>query len=192
MVAKQTGLSRKRRAAMPLDQSSLEDLALGYLARFATSSTKLENYLHRKIRERGVAEDAGPLDVARVVERMQELRYLDDEAYAQSRAAGLLRRGYGARRVEQDLRAAGIEDDLREDAAPDDTQARRAALAMARKRGFGPFGAALRAEGQIDRNRREKQIAAMIRAGHSFVTAAWLVDATDIDEAEQWAEEAEE
>ena len=65
---------------MPLDQSSLEDLALGYLARFATSSTKLENYLHRKIRERGVAEDAGPLDVARVVERMQELRYLDDEA----------------------------------------------------------------------------------------------------------------
>lgn len=192
MVAKQTTLSRKRRTPAPLDRAKLEELALTYLALFATSSAKLEAYLQRKIRERGVAEGAEPLDVASLVERMVELRYVDDAAFARTRASGLLRKGYGARRVDQALRAAGIDQELREDAAPEEAAARRAALALARKRGFGPFGAFGDKSEGLDRAKREKQIAAMIRAGHGFDAARALVDAASVEAAENWAGEEEE
>lgn len=189
MAAKQTIFPRKKRRSAPLDLNSLEQLALSYLARFSTSAGKLESYLHRKMRERGVAEDAGDLDVSGVVGRMVELGYVDDEAYAKARSAGLLRKGYGARRVEQALRGAGIGDELRNEAAPDEYQSRNAAIAIARKRGFGPFRVS---DEPMDMKMREKQIAAMIRAGHTFDAAKAIIDAKDIENLETWLEEARE
>lgn len=187
MVPKETAKSGKSRRSQPLDQGMLEELALSYAARFATSGAKLEAYLVRKIRERGVAEEAGRLDPHAVVERLLELKYVDDEAYARARAGGLLRRGYGERRIDQTLRAAGIADDLREEISPHEAQVRRAALTMARKRGFGPFGVQ-----PADRAKREKQIAAMLRAGHGFDAVREIIDAQSIEQAEQWLAEAEE
>ena len=49
---------------------------------------------------------------------------------------------------------------------------RRAALTLARKRRFGPFGAA-----PLDRPAREKQIAAMLRAGHGLDLARAVIEA---------------
>src|SRR5690606_37160311 len=91
---------RVRRAPRPLDGTRLEELALAYVARFATSAAKLERYLIRKLRERGW-EGESPPDVAAIVSRHTELGYIDDDAYARSKAGGLLRRGYGPRRVRQ-------------------------------------------------------------------------------------------
>lgn len=165
----------------------LRDLALSYVARFATSGAKLEGYLARKLRERGVAEGEEPPDIRDVVTRLVELGYVDDEAYARARAGGLLRRGYGGRRVEQSLRAAGIDEELRSAVSPDEAGARRAAFILARKRGFGPFGAEL-----TDRAKREKQLAAMIRAGHKFDIARFLIEAESERQIEAWLAEAEE
>jgi regulatory protein len=187
MVSSETKKFRQKRPPKPLDRVSLNDLALAYVARFATSSAKLEAYLRRKLRERGVAEDAEPIDVGAIVHRLVELKYVDDEAYAEAKANGLLRRGYGARRVEQALRGAGIETDLREQLAPDEASARHAALSLARRRRFGPFGAE-----PPDRARQEKQLAAMIRAGHSFDVARKLIEASDAETAEEWAYELDE
>lgn len=185
MVSKQTGLSRRRNKRKPLDQVALRDLALAYVARFATSAAKLEDYLTRKIRERGVAEEGGELDPKAIVERLVELGYIDDLSYARSKREALLRKGYGARRVEQSLRAAGIAENVREDATPSEFEARRAAHALARKRRFGPFG-----DFAGDPAKREKQIAAMVRAGHGFDAARALIDARSVEEAEEWVDEA--
>lgn len=187
MVPKETAKRGKKHQPRPLDQARLEELALSYAARFATSSARLEAYLARKIRERGVAEGSGALDPRAVVERLVELRYVDDEAYARTRAGGLLRRGYGGRRIDQALRGAGIAEDLREEVSPKAAEACRAALALARKRGFGPYGVQ-----PPDRDKREKQIAAMLRAGHGFDAVRAVVDATTIEQVEQWLAEAEE
>lgn len=188
-MPKQTTMSRNRRKSAPLDPARLEELALSYLARFATSSAKLEAYLQRKVRERGVDEGVGQLDVAGLVQRMVDLRYVDDEAYAKARSAGLLRKGYGARRVDQALRFAGIGEQTRDEVAPDEHASRNAAFMLARKRGFGPFGEGL---DRSDPKKREKQIAAMIRAGHGFDVARSIIDATSIEELECWVEEARE
>jgi regulatory protein len=156
-------------------------MALAYVARFATSRAKLEAYLARKLRERGWAGEGEPA-VAALAARFVNAGYVDDAAYAKAKSGSLLRRGYGMARVGQALAAAGIDEDVRAGARPGKADQRQAALAMARKRGFGPFG-----REEADRARREKQVAAMLRAGHPLDSARQLVNAASIEAAEAWA-----
>lgn len=175
-----------RRQPRPLDAARLEELALAYVARFATSAAKLERYLARKLRERGWQDEREP-DLESLVGRYVALGYVDDAAYARAKSGSLLRRGYGPRRVRQALGEAGIAEAVREDTRPGAAAERGAALALARKRGFGPFGAVL-----PDRQLREKQLAAMLRAGHTLDSAREMVDAASEQAAEQWAADCDD
>ncbi len=177
---------RGERRKKPLDKASFEDMALAYVARFATSAAKLESYLKRKLRERGWDGEDEP-DVAAMVSRYVEKGYVDDAVYARAKANDLLRRGYGGRRVKQALGQAGIGESVAAEVAPEEYTARNAALHLARKRGFGPFAAS-----PPDREKREKQIAAMLRAGHTFDHVLAVLDAVDEAAAQDWAEEARE
>jgi regulatory protein len=177
--------SRQPRAPRPLDPARLEEIALAYVARFATSAAKLHAYLARKLRERGWDSESAP-DPAALVERYVVLGYIDDAAYARAKSGSLLRRGYGERRVDQALYAAGIADEVRDEVRAAPEEARRAALALASRRRFGPYGPPGEREG------RDKQLAAMLRAGHSFAAARAVVDAPSIAALEEWAAEPEE
>jgi regulatory protein len=189
--------SNARPAVRPLDQAALHDLALSYVARFATTGAKLEAYLCRKLRERGTGEGSdgeAQIDTPAIVSRMIELGYVDDEAYARMRSRGLLERGFGARRIEQALWAAGVGENIRADHAPDDAGRRRAAAQLARKRRYGPYGrSADETAGQFPEQQRarEKAIAAMLRAGHEFAHARFICEAAEIADIEQWVAEAE-
>jgi regulatory protein len=174
-----------KRAPKPLTEARLDELALAYVARFATSRGRLEAYLLRKLRERGW-EGEGEPPLTALIERFSAAGYVDDTAYALARSGSLLRRGYGEKRVAQALGAAGIDESVRASVRASEGAQRRAALAMARRRGFGPFGAAL-ASSQYDRKLREKQIAAMLRAGHGLDSARQLVDAASVEAAGEWA-----
>ena len=172
---------RSRRTPAPLDPARLEELALAYVARFATSRAQLETYLVRKLRERGW-HAASPPQVAELGERFVEAGYIDDLAYAKAKTGSLMRRGYGMRRVGQALGAAGIDTEVREQIAPDVAERRASALVMVRKRRFGPYAA----EGP-DRALKQKQIAVMLRAGHALDHVLALLDARSANEAENWA-----
>ena len=175
--------NRRARAVKPLDPARLEELALHYVARFATTAKGLERYCRRKLRERGWSDDEPQPDIAALVQRFIRSGYVNDEEYARVRQGGLLRRGYGARRIHAALDAAGVAPGDRHEL--DDREARQAALRLARKRRFGPFGAEGGPPGE--RALREKQIAAMIRAGHPLDSARELVDAADRQSALAWA-----
>jgi uncharacterized membrane protein (UPF0127 family)/cold shock CspA family protein len=101
---------RGKRARPPLDSARLGELALGYVGRFATTRARLSSYLERKVRERGWAGQAPP-DFEAVAEQLASLGYIDDAAFALSKARSLTARGYGSRRVGQSLRAAGVGED---------------------------------------------------------------------------------
>lgn len=151
-----------RRVPPPLDAAGLERLALRYVERFATTRARLADYLARKIRERGWQGE--PADPAALAERLASLGYIDDRAFGEARAAAMLRRGLGRRRIGGALRAAGIgEDDAAAIAPAINAGALAAALAFARRRRIGPFAIAI-----ADRPAREKQVAAMIRGGHDL------------------------
>ncbi len=175
-----------KRVPKPLDAPRLEELALSYVARFATSAAKLEVYLRRKLRERGWDGAEEPALPA-LVERFVSAGYIDDRAFAISKAGGLLRRGYGGRRIDQALGAAGIAEDLRDEARDTALAQRQAALALARTRKFGPFGANGPASG-LERSLREKQVSAMLRAGHPLDSVRRIVNADDVGALEEWVE----
>jgi len=150
------------RRPAPLDADRLQTLAIAYVGRYATTRAKLAQYLDRKLAMRGwEGEDAPP--VAAIVDRCAALGYVDDAAFAAARGAALGRRGYGARRVVQALRAAGIDSD---DAAPVEQAARedalQAALAFAKRRHIGPFSR----EEEINLDQRRRGFFALLRAGH--------------------------
>jgi regulatory protein len=174
---------REKPPPKPLEPARLNELALAYVARFATSAAKLEDYLKRKLRERGWAGDEPP-DLSALVARYVEAGYIDDTAYARAKSGNLLRRGYGERRIGQALGAAGIAEDVRAEVRSGVSEQRAAALAMAKKRRFGPFG-----QVPPERPQREKQLSAMLRAGHPLDSARVLVNAVSVQAAEDWAAE---
>lgn len=175
----------ERRQPRPLDKDRLNELALAYLARFATSAAKLEGYLRRKLRERGWEGEGDP-PVSALVARCVAAGYVDDAAYARSKAGSLRRRGYGSRRVDQSLGADGIAEELREEVRGTVQEQREAIVALARKRRLGPFGPV-----PADRAAREKQLAVMLRAGHRLDFARQVVEAGTAAALEAWAEEEE-
>lgn len=175
---------RHKKPPKPLDSARLQELALAYVARFSTTQAKLEAYLQRKLRERGWDEEDWP-DLSALSSRYVELGYIDDALYAKSKASSLLGRGYGSRRVDQALYAAGVGEGIRSDVAPDEAARRQSVLAMVRKRRFGPFY-----RGELEKDRREKQIAALLRAGHGFDCVRAVMDAPNENAAKEWAEEA--
>lgn len=171
-------MTNSRRSPPPLDAAKLEALALRYVERFATTRGKLADYLVRKVRERGWSGDAA--DPVGLAEQMAQLGYVNDGMFAEARARSLTRRGYGVRRVSQALRAAHVEES---DAAPALEQSAdesfASAMALARRRRFGPY-----AQKPTDDRTRERQIAAMLRAGHSFALARRIVSAAPGEELE--------
>lgn len=208
-----TSTPRQKRAPRPLDAARLDELALAYVARFAASAAKLESYLKRKVRERGWVGATGPDGESRsesgpearpesgedfspeispdtliseLVARFVRAGYVDDAAFARAKAGSLRRRGYGERRVAQALDAAGIASEVRAEIRAGEGDQRRSALALASKRRFGPWGP------PVDRPAREKQLAAMLRAGHRLDMARAVIHAPDIESAQEWAVEEDE
>ena len=163
---------KARRSLVPLDGKSLQQLALRYVGRFATTRAKLRAYLMRKVRERGWNGADAP-DFEGLADRFVALGYIDDAAYALAKSRALTGRGFGKRRVVQALQVAGIGAEDGEAARGHaDVEAVTAALRFAERRRIGPFAAAaLR-----DPKARQKALAAMIRAGHGFGLARAIVD----------------
>jgi regulatory protein len=163
--------SRRQRPSRPLDEGRLNELALRYVSRFATTRAKLRSYLARKLRERGWDGAQDP-DPERIAQRFAEQGYVDDSSYAMAKSQSLTGRGYGKRRVLDALRAAGVEEE-ESVAARDHAEAEAvsAALRFARRRRIGPFAASA----PRDPKERDKALAAMIRAGHSFEIAKAVI-----------------
>jgi regulatory protein len=156
--------SRARKPLRPLDEALLNELALRYVGRFATTRAKLRSYLTRKVRERGWS-GAGEPDLGSIAERFADLGYIDDASYALSKSQSLTARGDGKKRVVQALKIAGIgEEDSSTARDHAEVEAVTAAVRFARRRRIGPFAQIPPANPR----ERDKALAAMMRAGHGF------------------------
>lgn len=167
--------NRHTKIRKPLDSDAMARLAIHYVSRYATTCAKLAQYLRRKVQERGWA-GTEPADYEAIVARCAALGYVDDRAFAEARAASLARKGYGARRIGAALQSAGIVRDLVIDVMPDDAAKVAAAEVYARRKRIGAFGPE-----PADQKLRNRQLAAMQRAGHSFDLAKRFVTAVSTE-----------
>lgn len=166
---------------------------MSYALRFPGTTDKMRRHLTTKMREAVAAGEARAADISRwvddVIATLLRVRVLDDEAWAETRARSLHRRGrataYIARDLTQRRAAPGAADKaleaLREDVADPDLTA---ALLLARKKRLGPYGAPLPTDPLARRKARDKQLAAFARAGFPLALARRIVDAPTVEALE--------
>ena len=172
---------QRRKAPRKATPKSLENGALYHLERFASSSANLRRVLMRRVersaRTHGTDRDEGAAAIDDIVSRFEASGLLNDRAYAEGRAGSLHRRGASARKIRAMLMQKGVGQDdieaaldaLRDDAADPEFAA---AVTLARRRRLGPFRPAPDREG-----RREKDLAAMARAGFGYDIARRVIEA---------------
>jgi len=180
--------SRRRRKPRKATPKSLENAAIAYLGRFSSSCANLERVLMRRVeksvRHHGTDAQEGAAMVKSLVAKLAGAGLVNDRQYAEGRALSLHRRGASSRLIraklaEKGVGAAEIDRALTTlaEEAPDPDFA--AAAALARRRRLGPYRAA------ADRpDRRERDLAALARAGFGYDIARAVIDAANADELE--------
>lgn len=180
---------RPRRGPRKVTPSYLENAALAYLQRFASSTENLRRVLMRKVirsaRHHGTDADEGARLVEALIARYVRAGLLDDRLYAETKTRSLQRRGASGRMIRVTLRAKGLDADLVEAAVADRTEGEgdpdlAAAVNLARRRRLGPWRpSSQRAE------RRDRDLAALARAGFPFEVARIVVDAENVEALEE-------
>jgi regulatory protein len=184
--------ARARKPPRPLTAASLENAAVYYLSRFASSSGNLKRVLMRKVAraardgEEGQAE-AGAQMVGALIARYLEKGLLNDSAYAAQAASSLARRGVSRFSIAGKLAQKGVDKELVTEtiAALDEeggASELAAACALARRRRLGPYRAPeKRAEF------RDKDLASLARAGFRLDLARRVLRSKDVEALERLA-----
>jgi len=188
--------ARARKPPRPVTEASLENAAIYYLSRFASSSGNLRRVLMRKIARAARAGDEGRAEagakmVDALIARYIEKGLLNDRAYAAQAAASLARRGRSRFLIAGKLAQKGIEGELvTETIAELDAEGGAselaAACALVRRRRLGPYRAPdKRAQ------YREKDLASLARAGFGIALARRVLKAQDVEALERLARGAD-
>ncbi len=178
-----------RRPAKPVTAKYLQNAAVLYLERYPTTAEGLRRVLLRRVHKAELAEapimPAVQQAIDAIVDKFVAAGAIDDRAFAQTKARALHRRGTSTRLTRQKLKLAGIDEatlnqamaGLDEELHADPRRREwQAAVALARRRRLGPYRA--------DRDRKEhrqRDLAALARAGFDYDLARKVIDARDVD-----------
>jgi regulatory protein len=166
----------ERKAPKKISKTYLENVALYYLQRYATSAANLKRILLRKVK-RSCAfhqmpmEDFAPL-VDELVARYMSVGLVDDKSFAQAKVTSLRRQGHSGRSIIARLQVKGlspaqIEAALKNvDEGHEDAEM-SAARAYVRRKKLGAY----RKKAITDPKDLQKELASLGRAGFSYETA---------------------
>ncbi len=167
----------KKRPRQPkrISRQYLENAALYYLQRYATSAENLRRVLVRKVKRscafHKLPEDEFHPMIEELIKRYTSSGLLNDNSFAEARTTTLRRQGKSRRAIEARLQAKGLAKadiaraiDKAGGGAEDELQAARA---FAKKKKLGPY----RVKPLPDPKAAQKEMAAMARAGFEYEVA---------------------
>lgn len=166
----------------------LERMGADYVGRYGGTAQNLRRYLQRTVQQslrESVQDDAGETAagwqsaIEAVVRQLVEAGAIDDGRFAEAATRIWQSKGLAAPMVKQRLAARGISSEaaqralqaVAEDHGPGGNAVRAVAVAYARRRGLGPW----RMPDQRAA-RRDKDLQAMLRAGHPYGVARAVID----------------
>lgn len=175
MGSNTTKAEPRKRRPRKITAERLRTIGNSYLDRYEASTASYRAMLERRVWKAAKAHDQDPKEFVPLVEeevrRAQNAGYLDDARYAKNQVHSQRTRGASARMISAKLAAKGIGRDVIEAVmGNDDVDDRSAAIRLAQRRRLGPYRPRERAE------RRERDIAALCRAGFSFSIAQAVID----------------
>ncbi|MBU6474360.1 MAG: regulatory protein RecX [Alphaproteobacteria bacterium] len=162
----------KRKTPKKISKTYLENAALYYLQRYATSAENLRRVLLRKVKRscafHGQPEEEFIPLVDALVERYKTVGLLDDGGFARAKAASLRRQGLSGRAIMAKLQVKGLSPSQIEaalktvDEEHEDAEA-AAAAAYAKRKKLGIW--------RVRPADPQKELAAMARAGFGYDVA---------------------
>ena len=183
-----TGEQRPAPPPGPIDAALIEEWALAYLGRYASSAEHLRQVLRRRVKRRsgpGERIDAAlAAGIDALIARYRATGLLDDAAYAAARARHGLARGRSLSQIAAGLAAKGVgaADAAAALAALQEgggDPALAAAAAFARRRGLGPFRREPPGPPADPAGDRQRALGAFARAGFPRRDAERILDCPD-------------
>ncbi len=180
----------EKRPPRALTAQRLNAIALRHLERYASSAENLRRVLQRRVDKAarlhddpGQAMNSGETQVwiEELIGRFVDIGLLNDRLYAQNRARALLAQGVSTYLIRLKLREKGLcVDDIEaalerlftEHGEPDMI----AAVKRAKRRRLGPYG-----DPAKRRERYDRDMAALARAGFSYAVAKRVIETQDAD-----------
>ena len=178
--------NKKIKRVRKITKLRLKNIALYYLKRFESSAQNLRSVLMRRVND--YARTYPEYDKTEAIDWIEEIiadfegyGYLNDERYAEIKIKNYLAAGKSLNYVKQKLQEKGIAKNvignLLEEAEYNPFEA---ALKLAKKKRIGPF----RVEESTRKENRQKDMAALVRAGFDFDTVQKILT-MDIEELEE-------
>ena len=168
---------RKQKLPRKITPSYLENSAVFYLRRYASSSANLKRVMLRKI-DRSLKVHGGERSEAtawldEVIAKLTRAALIDDDAYARMKVSSLRRKGASTRGVRAKLQQKGVPSKLiDQELVASGGSELDAAQAYAKRRRLGPF----RMKPSTHPKQREKDLAAMARAGFPYGLSKGVID----------------
>lgn len=187
---------KKKRTPRKITPRYLENAALYYLQRYASSAGNLRRVLTRKV-DRSCQFHGTPADefypvIDALVARYEKSGLLNDTLYAEGRTASLRRQGKSRQAIAANLKVKGLAPDIIQQAleSVDGDRADTAlpaelaaALKLARKRKIGRFNPKPESDLLLRRKQQMREMGIMARGGFSYDIARQALDfnADDVD-----------
>ena len=182
--------SSKSKTPRKITESSLRNIALYYLQRYASSQANLKQVLKRRVMRSAQFHDdldtqAASEWIESLVEQLAKSGMVDDRTYAEGRMRALFRCGVSPKGIAQRLNQKGVDATLiqeviaelyRETSDPN----LMAAIKLVKRRRLGPYRLPEKRE-----ERRDKDLAAVARAGFDFQTARKVIYAQSTEELDE-------
>lgn len=191
--AKKNAKKKAIKAPKKITASYLENSGLYYLQRFPSSVANFRRVMRMKIKKSITHHKNPSFDEAHewlenLIERLCDLGYLNDPAYAKGLTRSLKNRGSSKAKIAAKLYEKGIPEDLKTPLLEsiDARSEKRAALTYLQKKRKGAY-----AKEEQDYEAQQKTLAALARQGFSYDTASSVLDMS-IAQAEAFLDETHE
>jgi regulatory protein len=173
--SQRTAKRAKKRRPRKMTEKRLHNIALAYLDRYEASEASFRAMLERRVHKAARAFQEDPSDYQPMVEaevaKAVSAGFIDNKRFAENQVYQQRGRGASARAIQARLKAKGVPDDLIDHALDhDERDDEAAAWRYAQRRRLGPFRTANRAD------KRDRDLAAMARAGFGYTLAAAIID----------------
>ena len=173
---------RKKRKITP---ERLKNIALYYLERFDSSADNLRRVLSRRVFDH--ARENPDFDrrqaeawIEVIIAGFERVGYLDDARYAEAKISAYLAAGKPERWIRQKMKQKGVQDEVTEEIlSATEIDEEKAAENFARKKKIGPF----RKSGEERNACRQKDLAALVRAGFGYEIAKNVIGGEFFDES---------
>jgi regulatory protein len=180
---------KNKKAPRKITESSLRNIAIYYLQRFASSKENLKLVLKRRVMNSARYHDIDIKEtsfwIEALVKQLAKSGMVDDQVYAEGKMRALFRHGVSPKKIAQRLTQKGVNSGLVQQVmnklhteTPNPNLS--AAKKLVKRRRLGPYRQPDKRE-----ERKDKDLATVARAGFDFQTACKVIYAVSIEELEK-------